>query len=262
MIRQKKTLYEILEISPSASLSEIKSAYETLSGNLKQKVAILGADEVALRQKVLDLAFSTLSVSFSRDAYDAKLINKGLPADADNALNFKVAIDENRNSPLRRVLVVIAGVMVIGLSVQLGFMYVAYKHNNSVMLSPNDAAMQASEKLRVQEYYQEHGVRPGSQIEADLLDAAQRKEDEAQRQKEYEAKERERKYNEFVEESHRIGEKVSSDLRDAEIQASYEEEMRRKQEELDMKKARELEQRRVDAERIRLNLPPSGTSGY
>jgi hypothetical protein len=262
LIRQKKTLYEVLEVKPDASLSEISAAYQTLLEKLKQKQEILGKEEVELQQKVIDLAYNTLSVSMSRDAYDAKLKFKDMPQKTDGAINLKVAIDESRGSPLRRVLAVIAGVMVIWLLMQLMFMFIAYRNNGGVMRTPTDAAIQAEEKVRMQEYYQEHGVRAGSKIEADLLDEKQRDKELEQRLRENEKKEQESKYKEFLEESHRVGEQVSSDLRRAEELARIEAERKREQEEQEKRRNQEMEQRRIEDERNRWRLSHSGSYSY
>ncbi len=262
MIKQKKALYEVLEVRSDASLSEIRAAHQNLSDKLKQKQEILGKEEVEFQQKVIDLAYNTLSVSMSRDAYDAKLKFKDTPQKIDEEIKLKVAIDESRNSPLRRVLAVIAGVMVIWLSMQLIYMFIVYRNNGGVIQTPTDAASQAEEKVRMQEYYQEHGARAGSKIEADLLDKEQRKKESEQRLKENEKKEQERKYKEFLEESHRVGEQVSNDLRRAEEVARIEAERKREQEEQEKRRNQEMEQRRIENERNKWRLSPSGSNSY
>jgi|CXWL01.1.fsa_nt_gi hypothetical protein len=260
LIRQKKTLYEVLELRSDASLAEISAAYQSLCDKLKHKQEIIGIDETEFQQKVIDLAYGTLSVSMSRDAYDAKLKFKDTPQEIDEPIKLKVAIDENKNSPLRRVLVVIAGVMVIWLSIQLIYMFIVYSNNGGVIQSPADAASQAEEKVRMQEYYQEHGVRAGSKIEADLLEVEQREKDSEARLKENEKKDQARKYKEFVDESHRVGEQVSNDLRLAEEATRYEAERKRQQEEQEIRKNQEMEQRRIDNERSKWRLSPSRTN--
>jgi len=252
--RRKKTLYEVLEVQPDASSDAIKSAYQKACEQLMLKQQVLSAEEIAFQQKVIDLAYDTLSVSTSRDAYDAKLTTKDTPAITDKAIKLNVAIEENKHSPLRRVLVVIAGVMVVWLSMQLIYMFMVYRANHGEIIPAADIANQAEEKVRMQEYYQEHGVRAGSMIEADLLDAEQRKKDAEQRAKEYEEKERERKYQEFLQESHRVGDQVSQDLMQAEEAARRQAERERELQEQEKRRNAELEQQRIENERNKWRL--------
>lgn len=114
MIRRKQNLYEILEIKNSASLKEIELAYRTLTENLNLKQKIIGAEEAHTQQKILDMAYGILSVSASRDSYDAKLSASSVAPNKEQAIEVNVAINESEKSPLRRVLAVIAGVMVFG----------------------------------------------------------------------------------------------------------------------------------------------------
>ncbi|WP_179954410.1 J domain-containing protein [Sulfuriferula nivalis] len=79
MIKEKKTLYEILGVSPNASDSEIKTAYQNLSKNLQSAKNDTNRDDVDLKLKVINVAFNTLSITRTRDAYDARLAGLNVP---------------------------------------------------------------------------------------------------------------------------------------------------------------------------------------
>jgi hypothetical protein len=85
-----KTLYEILEVAPSASLETIQAAYrKAISLYHPDKVAALGQElkELAeLRAKEINYAYSVLRNSDKRSAYDAQL--RGT-AEADSAKNAR-----------------------------------------------------------------------------------------------------------------------------------------------------------------------------
>lgn len=249
VIRTKKTLYEVLELRKDASSLEISKAYESLSQQLKLKEAILGAEDVQLKQKVLDFAFSTLSVETSRQSYDAKLAAPNQPVISGGPIKLEIAIEENKASPMRRLLSVIAGVMVIWLSMQVIFIFVAYRNNRHLTEDPSTIANQAEEKVRMQAYYQENGVRAGSKIEADLLEVEENRKEALRREAEYAKKEQERKYEAFVRESRQVGDHVSNDLRMAELEAARKKEMEQENIEQEKQREKEAEQRRIEHEK-------------
>lgn len=249
MIRAKKTLYEVLELSKNASSLEISKAYENLSQQLKLKEPILGAEDVQLKQKVLDFAYDTLSIESSRQSYDAKLFAPYPPTASAGPIKLEVAIEENSPSPIRRLLTIIAGVMVIWLSMQMIFVFVAYRNNRHLTEDAATIASQADEKVRMQEYYQEHGVRAGSKIEADLLENEERRKEASRREAEYAKKEQERKYQEFVRESRQVGAQVSYDLRRAEEQAAREKAAEQRRIEQEQRREEFAEQRHIEQEK-------------
>ena len=249
VIRAKKTLYEVLELRKDASSLEISKAYETLSRQLKLKEPILGAEDVQLKQKVLDFAFGTLSVETSRQSYDAKLFAPNHPVTLGGPVKFEVAIEENKSSPIRRLLSIIAGVMVIWLSMQMIFIFVAYRNNQHLTEDPSTIVSQAEEKVRMQTYYQENGVRAGSKIEADLLEVEENRKEALRRETEYAQKEQGRKYEEFVRESRQVGDQVSYDLRRAEEEAARQKEAEQRRIEQEKEIEKDAEQRRIEQEK-------------
>lgn len=249
MIRTKKTLYEVLELRNDASSLEISKAYENLSQQLKLKEAILGAEDVQLKQKVLDFAFSTLSVETSRQVYDAKLLAPNQPVISGGPIKLEIAIEENKSSPMRRLLSIIAGVMVIWLSMQVIFVFVAYRNNRHLTEDPSTIVSQAEEKVRMQAYYQENGVRAGSKIEADLLEVEENRKEALRREAEYAKKEQDRKYEAFVRESRQVGAQVSYDLRRAEERAAREKAAEQRRIEQEERREAAAEQRHIEQEK-------------
>ena len=276
MDNAKKSLYEILEVSPSASLPVIKAAHRLLSRNILLGKPGLSREDIEFKLKVIDLALSTLSDQASRDAYDAQLAAGNTPVRAlvpvmADATSLKIAaaieknqmitgaIEDSSESPLkiisataassvsalRKILFAIAGLMVLGMVIKVSIMVLAGRQPGYA----TGGASKAEEKLRLQEYYQTHGVRPGSSIEADLLEVENRRRENAQREAARETKQEEERYRRFVEESRRVGREASENVRRAEEHARYEEERRRQQQE---RERREREEAERQAERMRL----------
>lgn len=295
MTINKKTLYEILEVSSKASFAEIKSAHQRISQELHSENNGLSRDEIALKLKVVNFAFHTLSVQTSRDAYDAKLAKLNAPAgvvaslslvplpttavatspkaDAKlisaealslkaeamslkaDAMSLKADVmsmmtsaapvkfesrHRSPSSPIKTAFTVIGGVVAVGLVIQVAFLLLVNRQSERT----SSETAKAEEKVMLQEYYQENGVRAGSKIEADMLDAERRREETEQRAQQ----ERDRKYQQFVEDSRRQGEQVSADLRRAEQEARYEEERQKRQLEEDKRNQEEDERIRIEKE--------------
>ncbi|MBI5889221.1 MAG: DnaJ domain-containing protein [Nitrosomonadales bacterium] len=294
MNKPKKTMYEILEISPNASESEIQAAFQRKTQQLQSEKNGINSEDIDCRLKVVNVAFQTLSVPRTRAAYDARLASLSAPANAPaslglvpvapevdaaalkaeamslkaealalkadavllraNALTLRVGEGETPSSPaskgikafagmlapLRGALTIIGSLIAIAMVIQVVFMLAVNRKAEEVV---NESA-KAEEKVMLQDYYQEHGVRAGSRSEAELLDAERRREEEAQRAKQ----EQERKYEQFVEDSRRDGEKIAEELRIAEQQAKYEEEQRQRQLEEEKREKEEAERRRVEEE--------------
>lgn len=252
MINKKKTLYEILGVLPSASYSEIQAAYQKLSQKIQSKESGLSLEEIDFRMKVINLAVDTLSVNSSRATYDAKLGLGNAPANNFVPVKVEVAIEGNHKSPLRIILTIIAGLMAVGMVIQVAFMSLAYRnaaHQLDGVERVSGAASKAEEKVILQEYYQEHGVRAGSKIEAELLDAEDRRRANEQREKNYAKQEQDRKYKQFIEDSKRVGDQVSEDLRRAEREQHIAAEQKQRQLEAEKRQKDELERRRIEYEK-------------
>lgn len=80
MTSKKKNLYQILAVAADASDTEIRAAHEALTAKLQQQKDRISAEDFTFKTKVIDLAFTTLSSSSSRHAYDAKLAASATPS--------------------------------------------------------------------------------------------------------------------------------------------------------------------------------------
>lgn len=69
----KKTLYEILEVPPTATYPEIAAAHQQLVKALELEQPNLSREDYDIKLRLIKVAFSTLSTPLSRDAYDAHL---------------------------------------------------------------------------------------------------------------------------------------------------------------------------------------------
>lgn len=75
----KKTLYELLQLQPSADDAEIRAAYARLTQALQDQEASLGHEAVQQQGRVLRVAFHTLINPQSRAAYDAEQAARKAP---------------------------------------------------------------------------------------------------------------------------------------------------------------------------------------
>ena len=153
---------------------------------------------------------------------------------------LQVEIVRDRRSLLRLILKVIATLAVIWIIIRVVFMLIAYR-------VVTDGSSQTSEKIIIQNYYQETGIRAASKaevIEANLLAAEEQRKNSAQQTKERALQEQERKYKQFIDESERTGSQVSAELTRAAEQERYEAERKKQQLEDD-------ERRRLEAENAR-----------
>jgi curved DNA-binding protein CbpA len=287
---KKQTLYEILGVSPSASIAEIKVAHRLLTRSLLSEKLGLRREEIDLKLQVLDLAWNTLSNQADRDAYDAQLAARTPPANialrADSNLvpqravpgplmiaaaieaihDKSVSSESGRLTPLAvmattvdrsvsslwKILKVIAGLLVLGVVISAASAILAGRQARQ----PGGAISKAEEKVIIQEYYQQHGVRPGSKEEVHLLEIERLRKVNEERAATVGKEREDREYKRFVEESRRQAEQVSSDLQRAEEQARQKAEREKQQAEERQRQKEEAEQeaerRRLEAARQRM----------
>lgn len=295
MTTKKKTMYEILEVSPTALLPEIKAAHKRLSLALMSGTLGLSREEIEFKLNVLDVALHTLSVPVSRDAYDAQLAPAIAPGNAimqskasivslgDDAkvLRLVAAIEDNHKTAaavmashqfpmqvvsstvniagrsLKKIIRAVIGLMVLGFVLTMGKMAFSSRLDGR----PSADVAKAEEKIIIQEYYEKYGVRPASRAEAELLETENRRRENEQRAAAFAEKKKNEEYRRFVEESQRMGERVSDNLVHDEQRARYEEmqAMQRERELAEEKRfqeeaAQEDERIRVENARRKLGL--------
>jgi len=284
----KKTLYEILEVSPNASLPEIQAAHRRLCRKLLVGKPALSREDIDFNLKVIDLALHTLSDSASRDTYDAQQAARKAPANAvvplkADAMPLKIAaaIEANQKttgaiesyddspwkifsataatsvSALRKIFRIVVGLVVLGVVLKISTMILAGRQPGNTA----GGISKAEEKVILQEYYQTHGVRPGSKIEAELLEVENRRKENERREQEREKQREEERYRKFVEESRRVGDQVHENLRRDEERARYEQEREQQREQRRLEQERrdqqEAERARIDEGRRRAGMEPS-----
>jgi len=313
VINKKKTMYEILEVQPDASYPEIKAAHQRISDNLHAKKNKNNGEEIDFNLKLVNVAFHTLSVPASRNAYDAQLSTLKPPvsvpeqpsknavalhADAEalslraeamllradaislraDALAIKsggqlLPLDPEEKSPsnktnrvfgrmgspLQWILVTIGSLTALGMVLQVVFLLFSNRHAEVVS---NESA-KAEEKMFIQEYFQETGIRVGSRAEAELLDKERRRKENELSSTERAQKRSEDEYRRFVEDSRRRGEQISAEVRAAEVMAIREEEKRKQLLEEEKRNQERAENRRLEKEREkwrRSGYPPSSNN--
>lgn len=242
VMKQTTTYYDLLGVSPYADLREISAAYLELS----RAVPAAGEppDEATeLRRQLLKQAFDVLTNPSRRADYDAGLALRagGLPG-GDLPLP-ELALETTRWSPIRRLLTVIAALMVVGLTIQVSVMFVAYQRARAT-LGEEAAAPAAAEKAYLQDIYQTYGIRAASREEAELLLADLRRKEEAAREEkraQQQQEDEERKEKRFAEDARIIGAEVTANVQRAEqeMQRAQQEEARRKEEKEQAEKAAE-----------------------
>jgi curved DNA-binding protein CbpA len=237
---QKTTYYDLLGVAPEADLEAIGAAYLRAMREQGENDAP-GAE---LRQKLLKQAFDVLSDPARRSAYDAGLAGQdNLVFRPATPLPVEVSLGSSRRNPVRILLTIIATLMIVGLVMQVGVMFNAYKRVNDVVTP--DAASPAADKAYLQDFYQTYGIRAASREEADLLLADMKRKEAEEREKAQQQRlqdEQERAQRRFEDESRRLGAQVT-----AANQRAEEEMQRRQEEEARRKEAQEKAQQ--DAER-------------
>lgn len=254
-MKQSTNYYDLLEVTQHADLAEISAAYLRISRELAAANSPLGPSEAEFRGKLVKHAFDVLSNPSRRADYDAGLVVRG--GDAAGLappLHVEVALRSTKASPIRRLLTIIASLMIIGMVMQIAVMFTAYQRNKA--LSGEEVGSPAAEKVYLQDFYQTYGIRAASRAEADLLladmrrkELAEREERQQQRQQDEEA----RKLKRFEEESRRLGAEVTANNLRAEQEAerAREEELRRKEEKEQAAKEAERARREQEINRFR-----------
>lgn len=241
---QSTTYYDLLGIAPEADLEAVGAAYLRAV-----REAAAGQDDDAalkLRAKLLKQAFDVLSDPERRAAYDAGLNGQSsLTFRAVPPLQVELALGNSRRNPVRILLTVIATLMIVGLVMQVGVMFNAYKRVNDVGM-PN-ASGPVAEKAYLQDVYQTYGIRAASREEAELLIADLRRKEAAEREQaaqQRQQEEQERAQKRFEEDSRRLGAQVTA----ANLRAEEEAQRAR---ELEARRKEEQERAVLDAERRR-----------
>ncbi|MDP2828096.1 MAG: DnaJ domain-containing protein [Sulfuricellaceae bacterium] len=204
----KKTLYEILGVSPSASDIEIQNAYKNLTQKLESGTSGLDSTEANFQLNLAKQAFWTLSDNMQRAAYDARLA-KPVIETPDIEILLERKTRKSGNFSPRLLKSVIGGLIALGVTFQVV---------NST-LSRSGSQEMAEKKVALKEYELTYGTTSPSEIAAIQ---AREKEEQEQNEKMRETRKLEeeaRKRDRQIEESRRYASDVSSDLQRSEERA-------------------------------------------
>jgi len=223
--------------------------------SLKAEALLLRADAAALRADALLLrADATTLRASSTSLRTTSSLNYDEGGVRSLWAIFSSAIS-NVSSSFKRILTVLGGVIAFVMVLQVLFLVFA----NRQSVPTSSGLSKTEEKLYLQNYYQENGVRVGSKIEADLLDAEKKRIQNEERTVEAERRKKEdaaRKEQQFVEESRRMGDRVSENLRREEEREREKNERKQQYQDEINRRAEQAENDRIERElaRHRRNL--------
>ncbi len=224
------TLYDLLEVPHDASDAAIQKAFHRLTQQHASRVSDSDLADTDTTIKMIIEAYSTLSDYERRSVYDASLLPQIIPA------RIEVEIQEPRWSPQKILLMVIGTIIAIGLTIQIGFMLLSYRHSDGSLAEAQQA------KVQLREYEMEMGPpRTDSEIEEQRRVEEQRRLAEEARQREH-ALEESRRYAASISDA-RISAEES-----AKQQAEYaqaEQQRRKEEEELAIRNRLEAEKERL-----------------
>ena len=225
------------DISVSSHAIATESSVEAVS--LRAEAILLRAEAMSLKADALSLRADAAPVRHK----------KGLAS--NTALFFAVM-----TSPAKKILLVLGIMAAISMVMQVIFLSVGERQStNAIDGGTGMGAVAAQERLVIEDYYQETGIRAASIAEVERLRTEDRRKAEEQQQKRQEELEKqriEREYRQFVEESRRQGREVSENLRRAEEQArrdGVEEEMRQREINEEEQRKKENELARIEQEK-------------
>lgn len=257
-MKNKKNLYEILGVSSAATMQDIKQAHRELTIQIEEKKPIIGIEEAKVQKEAIDMAFDVLSVQYSRDAYDAKLLSETPLVEWEGKIDVVFAVDDNRKNPLVKMLRLIALILAIWIGLKLVFSFMAYRSYRSVIEDAKtpELVYEKQEQLRLQEFNQEYGIQAKSIEEADAILAKQRQESREHRENERLQKQQDKEYERWLREGNRISEEQA--LQQERADRKLVREIERSYSHTDVKRNDGDKQRRYEAnkQRRKLGLPP------
>jgi len=252
---KKPNFYELLEITDKASSTEINAAFTRLSKKYQSAVPGMTREDCDIKLKVVQQAFEVLSNEVYRSSYDAKLRGDSDAAPVRVEQKAELLSAANGWTPLRMLLTIIASLMTIGLVIQLGSIIFAYRQAHMIMEGNgefNGLSSKSQEKVMLQEFYQETGIRAASIEEMKLLQAEEQKKSEAQREADNQRRlneNKEREYQSFVEDSRQVGQQVTNERLMAEERAAREAEEKKYRLEQEEQQRKEQERMRIENEK-------------
>lgn len=288
---EKPTLYELLGVTAQAGVPEIQAAFQKKMALLESARGTMDLQEFNETVQLLRVAMDTLTDSTARFSYDAKLralrqdptagalvhagpapvssaqadalalradamalradalmIRAGLGTPGEGSGAAMQAMATGAATVLKRVVSLIGLLAIVG----IGFFLVARHGQGDSPVRKTTREATAQEQVILQEYYQTHGVRPASLAEMELLQADQRRRDNEDKLGKQDRDKQEREARLFEEESRRIAERASADLRHAEELAKREAERQIERQRYEDLRKIETERQKAEAEQRRI----------
>jgi flagellar biosynthesis GTPase FlhF len=195
-------------------------------------------DSVNLRAESLSLRAEALALRA-----DAMLLQAGVPLNSSASANTASGLARFfASGAMWRT------VIFFGLLATVGLMLSRCAFN--VPTQGSAAQNRAAEKAALQEYFQTYGVRPANMAELELLQAERRRRDNEQKSEKQDKEQEARKQKQFEEESKRISDAASRQLREDEWR--HQEQMLREQREAEQEaRQRKESERMAEEERVR-----------
>ena len=222
------------------STAEPVNSAQALALQPQPKIADMRADVMAMRADALSLRA------------DALALRSGAELSMASAGGFQQTAGKGVSDTfflLKRAAVILGVVLAIGMVVQVVFLLFA----NGRSKSSADMENAASEKVKIQEYYQTYGTRPNSRAEAELLEADARRQENERRVAAEEQKRTADENKRADEESRRIGREATREMlaieRQNEQQKRMEQSFEKQKKEEAQRRADQAEQYRIEAEK-------------
>lgn len=257
----KQTLYQILDVPPDADHSAIEKAFCAKDQFYQEGQNGQNPEEVSIKRKILLQAYTTIINPVERAAYDAKLIarTQGSAEILPDFPSAMIPLPEKKSGMtggLKPILMMIGTMMAIGLVIQLGFMFSAYRAGRGGDYSV-DAGTSQQEKLMLQEFYQSTGQQPHSIAEMHEMQRQLDMQAEASRAQ-YQQQAKQEAYQRELEKSSRVGQEVSTRLRRAEEEARLAEEEKQRQVQEQENARKQAEEERIAREKNKWNAVLQG----
>jgi len=247
----KPTLYDLLRLTPAASAGDIQAAHLMLVRYYQSGGHGLSQADADNRIKAVKEAWWVLSDPGRRAAYDVSLASaraEAPPAPAAVPLPVEVEIRAlKQRSPLRIMLTIIGGLMIVGMLIQIFFSVFAFRQVSRV--NSGEVVSEAQQRVIAAERRQTYGDLSDAEI-AEQEEAARKQREEAyqaeiERRQEYARREDARRHEQALAERQYYADRVSAELRHAEEVARQKAERERQQKEERERRAEEEEERRL-----------------
>lgn len=255
------SMYEALGVAPTASQAELVAAHRRLSFELMSGKQGLSREDVDARLKLLDEALGTLSDAASRRLHDEQLAAGkshstvvATPAsvpltEEQRALQLAMTAEEiyranavavaDRRFPLAAVSETLGTSMralqiILRILVWLFVAFLVFRMGGCMLASrnavpPQPLVAKAEEKLIIQSYYRQHGVRAASRAEVAALVAEDKRRENERRTEEFEKRKADSEMQRFLSEASANNERLEEEKERAAAEARQEALMRQRE---------------------------------